>query len=543
MNGRPADNAARDIRYDYIIVGAGSAGAALAARLTEDGKTRVLLLEAGKASHPYSRLPVSFGLLIDHPAANWRFQSEPEPNTANREIPVPRGKLLGGSSAINGLVFVRGQRLDYDTWAQQGNRGWSWDDLLPIFRRMETYEKGGDPSRGTSGPIRVSEVPDENPLYDALFAAAVAAGFKRSADYNNADGDQEGIVKTQATISRGRRMSTAHCYLRPAMGRPNLTIVTEALTHRLLLDGKRCIGVAYERHGEMKEAYAGREVVLSAGAVNTPQILELSGIGKPELLAQHGIAVAHALPAVGENFRDHINLRIQCRVTAPGVSYGERAHGLGLLREVVKYLTSRGGFLSLPSAPLLAFLRTRPELETPDVQLHLIPYAIKDPKRRKLQPFPSMTIACYQLRPESLGSIHIRSADPRQHPAIRFNFLADPIDRMTMVGGFRLMRRILSAPPLAPFKGEEFSPGKEVESDEDILDWMRRNSQTAYHPIGTCRMGPGPNAVVDDRLKVHGLKGLRIADASIMPTMPSGNTNAPAIMVGEKAADLIRADA
>jgi len=530
-----------DTQYDYIIVGAGSAGAVLANRLTEDGRTRVLLVEAGKASHPYSRLPVSFGLLIDHPGANWRFMSEPEPGTANREIPVPRGKLLGGSSAINGLVFVRGQPLDYDTWAQAGNRGWSWQDLVPLFRRMESYEDQGGDTRGHDGPLRVSEVPDQNPLYEALFAAAQAAGFKRNYDYNN--GDQDGISKTQATISRGRRMSTAFCYLKPAMARPNLRIETEALTHRVLLEGKRCVGVAYEQGGRVVEARAGREVILCAGGVSSPQILELSGIGKPEVLGRFGIAVQHALPAVGENFRDHINARIQWRVKVPSVSYNEMARGFGLVGQVIKYLTTGGGFLSLPSAPLVAFLKTRQELASPDIQLHLIPYAIKDPKKRKLQDFPSMTIACYQLRPESLGTIHIKSADPRQHPAIRFNFLGDAIDRRVMCDGFRIMRKIAEAPPMDPYRGEEFSPGKDVQSDDDILGWIRNNSQTAYHPIGTCRMGPGPNAVVDDRLKVHGLEGLRVADGSIFPTMPSGNTNAPCIMVGEKAADLIRAAA
>jgi choline dehydrogenase len=527
-----------DIQYDYIIVGGGSAGAALASRLSEDSRTRVLLLEAGRASHPWSRVPVSFGMLIDNPAANWRFFSEPEPGTANRAIPVPRGKLLGGSSSINGLVFVRGQPLDYNTWAQFGNRGWGWQDVLPIFRRMETYEKGGDETRGSDGPLRVSEVPDQNPLYDALFAAAVAAGYKRNPDYNGPD--QEGIVKTQATISRGRRMSTAHCYLRPAMRRANLRIITEAPVERVLLDGKRCVGVAYAQGGRIVEVRAGREVVLSAGAVKTPQILELSGIGRPDVLGAHGIAVRHELPAVGENFRDHINARIQWRVKMRGISYNELARGLGAVKQAFKYLTTGGGFLSLPSAPLLAFLKTRPEMETPDVQMHLVPYAVKNPKRRELHPFPGMTIACYQLRPESLGSIHIKSPDPHVDPAIRFNFLSDPIDCRAMVDGFRMMRRIVEAPPMDPFRGDEYSPGKSVASDDEILTWIRNNSETAYHPIGTCRMAPGPNAVVDDRLKVHGIDGLRIADASIMPTMPSGNTNAPCIMIGEKAADLLR---
>lgn len=525
--------------FDYVIVGAGSAGAVLANRLTEDGRHKVLLVEAGKASHPYSRLPASFGLLIDNPAANWRFLSEPEPGTDNRQIPVPRGKLLGGSSAINGLVFVRGQPLDYDIWAQMGNRGWSYDDVLPLFRRMETYESGSGEHRGGAGPLRVSVVPDENPLYDALFAAAQHAGHRRNDDYNSRD--QEGIAKTQATISRGRRMSTAFTYLKPAMQRPNLKVVTEALTLGVTLDGKRCTGIRYEQGGQVSEVRARREVLICAGGVSSPQILELSGIGNPELLQRHGITVRHALPAVGENFRDHIAARIIWKVKVPAVSYNHRARGLRLVREVAHYLAAGGGFLSLPSAPLVAFLKTRKELATPDVQMHFVPYSVKDPKRRKLQTFPSMTVACYQLRPESLGSIHIRSSDPKAQPAIRFNFLSDPIDRQTMAEGFRMMRRIVETPPMDAYRGDEFSPGKEIATDDEIIAWMRAKSETAYHPIGTCRMGPGPNAVVDERLKVHGIEGLRVADGSIMPTMASGNTNAACIMIGEKAADLVRA--
>ncbi len=525
--------------YDYIIVGAGSAGAALAYRLTESGQHKVLLVEAGKASHWASRFPFSFGLLIDHPTANWRFQSEPEANTNNRQIPVPRGKLLGGSSSINGLVFVRGQPLDFNLWAQFGNRGWSYEDVLPVFKRMENYEGPNTNARGTGGPLNVSEVPDENPLYDAWFAAAEASGIKRNRDYNGHD--QEGIVKTQTTISNGRRMSTAHCYLRPAMGRANLRVITEATTHRVLLEGTRCVGVEYAVGGQMQQARAGREVILSAGAVCTPQILELSGIGRPDVLGQHGIAVQHPLDAVGENFRDHLAARIQWRLKVPEVSYNTRMAGLGRVGEVLKYMAGRGGFVSLPSAPLLAFLKTRPELETPDIQLHLVPYAVKNPKKRELHTFPGMTVTCYQLRPESLGSIHIRSADPNAQPAIRFNFLDDPLDRRTMVDGFHLIRRFIDAAPFDAYRGDEYSPGVDVRTDEDVLAWIRANSETAYHPIGTCRMAPG--GVVDDRLRVHGLSGLRIADASIFPTMPSGNTNAPAIMVGEKAADLLREDA
>ena len=527
-------------QYDYIIVGAGSAGSALAYRLSENSDRNILLLEAGKASHPYSRFPISFGLLIDNPVANWRYFSEPEVGTANRTIPVPRGKLLGGSSSINGLVYVRGQTLDYDTWAQLGCRGWSWSDVEPLFQRMENYEKGGDGIRGKGGPLGVTEVPDQNPLYDALFNAAVEAGYKRNTDYNGPD--QEGIVKTQATIWNSRRMSTAHCYLRPAMKRKNLHIVTEAMTLGLILEDKCCVGVCYAHEGKEKQARTSGEVILSAGAISSPQILELSGIGNGEVLREHGIKVHHNLPAVGENFRDHINARIQWKVTAPGVSYNDRAQGLSLVGQVMRYLTKGDGFISLPSAPLLAFLKTRSELETPDVQMHLVPYAVKDPKRRKLHPFSGMTVSCYQLRPESLGSIHIRSPNPGTQPAIRFNFLDNPTDRETMVAGFKMMRRIVEASPMDAFRGEEYSPGRDVESDEDIENWIRENSETAYHPIGTCRMGPSSTAaksVVDEKLKVHGLDGLRIADASIFPTMPSGNTNAPSIMVGEKCAELI----
>ncbi len=524
--------------FDYIVVGAGSAGAVLAARLSENPRNKVLLVEAGPAGHIYSRFPISFGLLISNPDANWLYESDPEPGTANRAIPVPRGKMLGGSSSINGLVWVRGQPLDYDTWAQMGARGWSWNDVGPLFTRMESYESPGADNRGRGGPLRVSQVPDQNPLYDALFKAGTEAGYKVNPDYNSED--QEGIAKTQGSISRGRRMSVAHCYLKPAMKRPNLTVVTDAPTRRVLLEGKRCTGIVYERHGRQIEVRAAREVILSAGAVATPQLLELSGIGNPQLLRDHGIAVTHALPAVGENFRDHINARIVWKVKDPSVSYNHMARGIGAVTQAMKYMTTGGGFFSLPSAPLVAFLKTRPELATPDVQMHLIPYSIKDPKRRRLQDFPSFTIACYQLRPESIGTIHIRSADPDQQPAIRFNFLADRIDQQAMVAGFHMMRKIAGTKAMDAIRGEEYSPGTEVATDAQILQWIRENSQTAYHPIGTCRMGPaGPNTVVDEKLKVHGLEGLRIADASIFPTMPSGNTNAPAIMVGEKAADLI----
>ena len=512
----------------------------LANRLTENSRRRVLLLEAGAKSHPFSRVPVSFGLLIDHPTANWRYTSQPEEGTGNRRIPVPRGRLLGGSSAINGLVFVRGQSLDYDTWGQLGNRGWTYDDVLPVFKRMEHYEHGADDLRSQGGPLRVSEATDEGPFYEAIRAATEELGIPHNPDYNGAT--QEGIVRTQTTISNGVRMSTARCYLKPVENRPNLRIETGAHTHKVLLDGTKCTGVSYEQGGRMIEANAAKEVIVCTGGVASPQLLELSGIGRPELLQSHGIAVTHELMGVGEHLRDHINARIQYHMKRTELSYNKRMQGLGPAWQVLRYVFQKRGFMSLPSAPMLAFLRTREDMETPDIQMHIVPYAVKNPKKRQLHDFPAMTIAVYQMRPESLGSIHIQSADPHEQPAINFNFLSDPIDRDAMIAGFRRIRTIMGTEAMQRVRGDEYSPGADIETDDQILHYIRNNSETAYHPIGTCRMGQGPGAVVDDRLRVHGLTGLRVADGSVMPTMVSGNTNAACIMIGEKASDMIKED-
>ena len=549
-------------RYDFIVVGAGSAGGVLANRLTENGRWRVLLLEAGPKSHWLSPMPVSFAKLIDDPAANWCYRSEPDEGSGGRAIPIPRGRLLGGSSAINGLVFVRGQRLDYDTWAQLGNRGWSYDDVLPVFRRMEHFEGGADGEwRARGGPLRVSEVPDESPLYDALFRAGEEVGLPRNPDYNGAA--QEGMCKTQATISRGRRMSTAHCYLRPARGRANLEVVSGALARGLLLEGGggaagagsgnhgsagggglRCTGVRYAAaDGREVEARAGREVVLCAGSINSPQLLELSGIGRPEVLREHGIGVAHELPGVGENLIDHMAPRVVCRLKRRGATYNERARGLGLAWQVVRYAATGGGFLSLPSAPVLAFFRSREGLEAPDVQVHFAPYSVKSAHERVLLPEPGMTCTTYVLRPESRGSIHVRSGDPAQAPSIRFNFLSDELDRRVLIDSVRWVRRVLAAKAMDDFRDAELKPGPEVESDDEIVGWIRATAETAFHPVGTCKMGRDPMAVVDERLRVHGVAGLRVADGSIMPTLVSGNTNAACIMIGEKASEMILAEA
>ena len=529
-----------DESYDFIVVGGGSAGCALANRLSASGRHRVLLLEAGPRSHPLERVPISYSKFIDNPAVNWCFMSEPEQSTGGRPIPVPRGRLLGGSSAINGLVFVRGQALDYDTWAQMGNRGWSFEDVLPVFKRLEAFDGGDDALRGRNGPLRLSEAYDQSPLYDAWFAAGEEVGLKRNPDYNGSS--QEGMCRTQTTIHGGWRMSASRCYLDPARKRANLDIRCEAQVESLLLEGKRCTGLRFRTGNQSREARARCEVVLCAGSINSPQILELSGIGRPDVLRAQGIEVRHALEGVGENLRDHYVPRLRWDITQRGVTFNDRARGLGLAWQILRYALTRRGFLAIPSAPILAFLRTRPELETPDVQLHFIPFAIEHIKKRKLARDPGMTIAMCQLRPESRGTIHIGSADPLAAPEIRFNFLSAAIDRDTLVAGVRACRRIVEAKAMDALRGAEVSPGPAVQSDDEILDYIRNNAQTAYHPVGTCKMGTDDMAVVDPRLKVRGMEGLRVADGSIMPTLMSGNTNGPIIMIGEKASDMILED-
>jgi choline dehydrogenase len=525
--------------YDYIIIGAGSAGCVLANRLSASGRDSVLLLEAGDRTHPLSRVPISYGLFIDRPGVNWRFRSKPDPAMGDRAIPVPRGRMLGGSSAINGLVFVRGQPLDYDTWAQLGNRGWSYDEVLPYFKKMERYESGSGDWRGDEGPLRVSESPDDLPLYESLFRAGEDLGLPRNPDYNSAD--QEGLCKTQTTASGGRRMSAAVCYLDPARRRGNLHISTGALAHRLLLEGTRCTGVEYACAGGVMQASARKEVILSAGAINSPQLLELSGIGSPAVLQGQGIEVRHALPGVGENLRDHLAPRLITRISQRGATYNDRMQGLGKAWQVLRYVTTGRGFMSIPSAPMLGFLRTREELASPDLQIHFVPFAVGNIQKRTLMPEPGMTATFYQLRPESTGSVHVTSRDPQVAPEIDFNFLSASLDRQTLIDGTRLCRRLLEAPGMSALKGKELKPGSAVQSDDEILDWIRGNAETAYHPTCTCRMGQDAQAVVDSALRVHGLHGLRIADGSIMPTLVSGNTNAACIMIGEKASDMILA--
>ena len=528
--------------YDYIVVGAGSAGAAVANRLSADPRNRVLLLEAGPASHPWATIPIGYAKLLYNPAANWLYSAEPEANTNGRRMPVPRGRILGGSSAINGLAFVRGQAQDFDSWAQMGNRGWSYRDVLPFFKRMESFEGNGDEAfRGRDGPLRVTNPEPRDPLFAALIKAAGEVGIAHNPDYNGAR--QDGIAMSQATISGGRRMSTARCYLDPIRFRRNLHIETDALTESVLLDGKRCAGVRWSAGGRAYDALCAREVVISAGTINSPQLLELSGIGQPERLQNLGITVRQALPGVGENLRDHYAPRTRWAIGARGYTYNDRGRGLGLVNQALRYVFAKDSLLKMVAAPLRAFVRSREGLEAPDLLLGWVPM-LTEPGRYgpKISSQSGMTCYAHPMRPESKGRIHVTSADPRKAPAINFNFLSAPIDAELTVTAIRIARAIMTAPAMAALNVGEIAPGAASASDGEIIAWVKQAAETTYHPVGTCKMGSDTMAVVDDKLRVHGIDGLRVADASIMPTLTSGNTNAPAIMIGEKAADMILAD-
>ena len=444
--------------------------------------------------------------------------------------------MLGGSSSINGCAFVRGQAQDFDTWAQMGNRGWSFNDVLPFFKRMENYEGGGDNDlRGRDGPLRITNPKPTLPLYQALIKAAGEVGIKAAEDYNGAS--QDGIAMSQATIANGRRQSTAHCYLDPIRNRPNLRIETDALARALIMDGSRCVGVRFASGASDQEAHATREVIVSAGSINSPQLLELSGIGQPERLHDLGIAVHHALPGVGENLRDHFAPRTRWALGKKGVTFNDRGRGLGLVHQALRYAILRQGMLGMVAAPLRAFVRSRDGLDAPDLLLGWVPMLYEPGP--KLSKQSGMTCYAHPMRPESKGHIHITSADPTVPPAIHFNFLSEPVDAQLSIRAIRIARSIMNAPAMADMDVKELAPGAEQRSDDEILAWAKQAAETTYHPVGTCKMGQDAMAVVDDQLRVHGIAGLRIADASIMPTLTSGNTNAPTIMIGEKAADMI----
>lgn len=531
-------------RFDFVIIGAGTAGSILANRLSADGRYSVCVLEAGGRDwHPFVHIPAGFMKTLTDGRVNWLYATEPGDHIGGRVIHAPRGKLLGGSSAINGHIYNRGQRLDYDGWAQRGNRGWSYADVLPYFQRSERRLPGPDASadpqfRGQDGELPVTDLNWRHPLCEAFIAGAVAAGLPRNPDYNGAD--QAGVGYFQRAIHARRRVSAGRAFLHPAMRRPNVTVRTRALAETLILEDGRAVGVRYRRGGRQEEVRAGNSVVLSGGAVNSPQLLQLSGIGAAELLQRHGIAVQHHLPGVGENLRDHFGPRVVARVREQG-TINERARGLALLGEIGSYFLGGQSILSLQPSLVFCFWKSHEALQHCDLQMTFTPASYKEGVQAQLDDFPGMTCAPWPHRPESTGHVRLRSSDPNEAPEIQPNYLSDDGDRRVTVAGVRLARRLLSTPALSAYHDGEELPGPGVESDDEILDFARQRGTTMFHLMGTCRMGPADDAgaVVDDRLKVHGIEGLCVADASIMPTMPSANTNAATMMIAEKAADLL----
>jgi choline dehydrogenase len=529
----------RSEEFDYIVVGAGSAGCVLANRLTASGKHSVLLLEAGpRDRNIWIHVPLGYGVLFKQPKVNWMYQTEPEPELGGRSVFQPRGKVLGGSSSINGLVYIRGQHDDYDRWRQLGNAGWGYDDVLPYFKRAENQQRGADEYHGVDGPLAVSNPRQADPLCEAFIAAAEQTGIPRNTDFNGAT--QEGAGYFQTTTRRGRRASTAVCYLNPARGRPNLRIETDAHAERVLFEGRRAVGVTYRRSGLARTVRARKEVLLSLGAFNSPKLLQLSGVGPGELLRNFGIDVVQDTPGVGNSLQDHFQARIVMRSTRPTVN-DDLNNPLRRALVGLRYAAFRTGPLTIAAGYAGAFYKTDPRLATPDIQVHFIPFST-DKMGEKLHNFSAFTASVCQLRPESRGTLKIKSADPNVSPEIKINYLATQTDRTANVEGLKILRKIFAAPAMRPFVADEVYPGAKCASDEDLLQFCRDTGSTVYHPVSTCRMGNDPLAVVDQRLKVKGLDGLRVIDGSIMPDLVSGNTNAPIIMIAEKAAEMILAD-
>ena len=530
--------------FDYVIIGAGSAGCVLANRLSEDKETKICVLEAGPGDwHPYIHLPAGFIKTFHMRSINWAYQQEVGPWTGGRSIYAPRGKTLGGSSSINGHIYNRGQRLDFDTWAQLGNRGWGYPDVLPYFKRLERRVGPGDDTyRGREGNLTVTTMDWKDPLCEAFMAGAISLGIPRNPDYNGAI--QEGVSYAQRTIKNGLRVSAATAFLHPARKRGNVDVRTRAHATEIIFEGKRAVGVRYRRGGRggsLHEVRATREVILSGGAYNSPQLLQLSGIGAPDLLALHGIEVKHALPGVGEGLQDHYAPRSVARVKNIK-TINERRRGLRLVGEAFKWATTRRGLLSLSPTMVYCFWHSGETTESSDLQLTFTPASYKEGVQGQLEDLPGMTVASWQQRPESRGYVRIRSADPFMQPIIQTNYLTAELDRRVVVAGMKLARRLLKSEPLSPYYDYEDFPGPDVESDEEFLQAATKRGTTTFHPGCTCRMGPADAtwSVVDDQLRVHGLQGLRVIDASVMPRMISANLNASTLMIADKASDMLR---
>ncbi|MDG6079853.1 choline dehydrogenase [Erythrobacter litoralis] len=546
----------RHFDADYVIVGAGSAGCVLANRLSENGRYSVLLLEAGGDDRPTRnwrqfgsaaliQIPVGFAKTMKNAAVSWNYESEPDAQTGGRRHSYPRGKVLGGSSSINAMLYVRGQPEDYEGWRQQGCIGWGWDDVLPYFRKSEDQERGESEWHGIGGPLSVTDTRDGLPISETVMEAAEAIGISSVDDINGPS--QEGVTWSQVTMRRGLRHSAAAAYLRPAEKRRNLRILKGAMARQVLLESGRACGVAFSLNGGDAEAVAKNEVILCGGAFNSPHLLELSGIGSPKRLSELGISVIAGSRNVGENLQDHFMHALSFRMKEGVRSINQQAQGFGLIGQVLRYAISRRGLLAQSSSQLMLFTKSRLELVTPDIQMHITPATMKPPSEAggKLVPddHPGLTFAPCHLRPESRGHVHARSANPAELPAVTPNFLAAQADRDAQVAAFKLARTIAAQPVLASQVECETLPGEKIKGDDAILSYIRAAGTTVHHPVGTCRMGGDEASVVDPQLRVRGVDRLRVVDASVMPRLVSGNTNAPVIMIAEKAADMILADA
>ena len=522
--------------FDYIVVGAGSAGCVLANRLSENTANRVLLLEAGgKDLNPWLHVPVGYFKTMHNPAFDWCYMTEPDPGIDGRRLQWPRGKVLGGSSALNGLLYVRGQPQDYDRWRELGNSGWGYDDVLPYFKKSEDNQRGADQYHGVGGPQKVSDLRLRRPIAEQFIKAAIEQGIPFNDDYNGET--QEGVGYFQQTAYNGFRWSTAKSFLRPAKNRSNLKVLTRAQVSKLLFEGKRVTGIEYRRGGQLHTALATAEVVLSAGAINSPQILQCSGIGERDTLAAAGVETRHHLPGVGKNLQDHLQIRLVYE-TSERTLNDELNNPFKQFKVGLQYFLTRTGPLTLAASQVAIFTRSNEDIERPDIQFHMQPLSADKPGDG-VHPFSAFTASVCQLRPYSRGEIRITSDDPFAYPEIHPNYLSDQRDCEVAINGIKVARGIAGAPALKSRIIRERVPGSEYQSDDELLEAARKFSQTIYHPTSTCKMGRDDMAVVDDRLRVHGLEGLRIADASIMPEIVSGNTNAPTIMIGEKAADMI----